>query len=130
MLVIETKEGLDKSEIKNNIIWADFVLDETVAELENNNMLYADEFEGSKKTFPGLKDDGTKIIVYSANYLKDKNYSELIVNSNIKNLTGRVVKAGGNWSVVKSVENNVLQLWGNFSAVTEIQILPSYALKN
>lgn len=130
MLVIETKEGLDKSVIKNNIIWAEFVLDETVAELENNSMLYADEFKGGKESSPQLKDDGMTLTVYSANYNKDKNYSDLIVNKDNKNLIGRVVKAGGNWSVIKSVENNVLQLWGNFSAVTEIQVLPSYKLKN
>lgn len=130
MLVIETKEGLDKSVIKNNIIWADFVLDETVAELKNNNMLYADKFEGNKKTFPGFKDDGTIITVYSANYNKDKNHSDLLVNSEIKNLTGRVIKADKKWSVIKSFENKVLQVWGNFSAVSEIQILPSYTLKN
>jgi hypothetical protein len=130
MLVIETKEGLDKSVIADNIIWADFVLDETVAELNNNNMLYTDKFEGSKKAFPGFKDDGMRITVYSANFNKDKNYTELILNRNIKNLIGRIVKADGKWSVVKSFENKVLQLWGNFSAITEIQILPSYELIN
>lgn len=126
MLVIETKEGLGKSIIKNNIIWAGFILDETIAELENNQVFYTDEFEGGKELSRQLKDDGMTLTVYSANYNKDKNYSELIVSGNSQNLIGRVVKIGGNWSVVKSFENNVLQLWGNFSAVTQIQILPSY----
>jgi len=61
MLVIETKEGLDKSVIKDNLIYADFILDETVAEVKNNMMLYADKFKGNKKIFLKIKNDGNVI---------------------------------------------------------------------
>ncbi|MDZ7721783.1 MAG: right-handed parallel beta-helix repeat-containing protein [candidate division KSB1 bacterium] len=52
MLVIETKDYLDKTVIRNNIIWADFVLQETVAEIHDNYMLQAEKFKGNKNEFP------------------------------------------------------------------------------
>ncbi|MFA3782231.1 right-handed parallel beta-helix repeat-containing protein [Melioribacteraceae bacterium 4301-Me] len=129
MLVIETKESLGKSLIKNNIIWADFVLDQTIADVQNNNLLDADSFNGNQKLTPEFKDDGLLLLVYSAYFVKDKNYSELIVNNNsIPNLIGRIVKSDDKWSIVKSYKDNTLQIWGNFSGVTQIQVLPTYTL--
>ncbi len=129
MLVIETKEYLGKSIIKNNIIWADFVLDQTIADVVNNVLLNADSFYGNRKSVPKFKDDGLFLSVYSAYFVKDKNYSELIVNNNSSsNLVGKIVKSNDKWSVVKSCKDNILQIWGNYSGVTQIQIIPSYTL--
>lgn len=130
MLVIETKEYLDKTIIKDNFIWADFTLDETEAVLENNYMLDADKHPGNINKPLELNNDGVELTVLSAYYLKDKNHTELIVAFDVKDdLTNRIIKSGDKWSVVKSHSNGVIQIWGNFSAITSLQVLPTYTLK-
>lgn len=134
MLVIETKEGLGKTVINNNVIWADFTLDETVAEVSDNYMFRLGNLENNKNAFPGLLDDGLQLKVYSANFLKNKNYSELIISANnqlsqavVKN---RIVKSKDKWGIVKSYDNNVLQVWGDFYGTVSIEVLPTYTLRN
>jgi hypothetical protein len=132
MLVIETKEGLGKTVITNNVIWADFSLDETDADVFDNIMLNAGDYEGNTGDFTGLIEDGFELHVYSAYYIRDKNYSELIISdSNLDRYTfdTRIVKADNTWSVVKSHKNNLLQVWGDLSGVTTIRVLPTYRLR-
>jgi hypothetical protein len=106
-------------------------LDETVVVLENNNMLYADEFPGNVKKRPKFIEDGLELPVLSAYFLRAKNYSELIINNtSLTDLTGRIIKSDGKWSIVQSHKNNVIKLWGNFSKVTSIYVLPTYKLEN
>lgn len=134
MLVIETKEGLDKSTIEGNVIWADFVLNETEADVKNNKMLYADEYEGNEKKLPAFSDDGFEAIVYSGYYNKSAGYSELVIQASSEleegDMIDRIVNKGSEWGVVKSYENNMLQVWGNFSAASSITVLPTYTLRN
>ncbi|KUG25589.1 hypothetical protein ASZ90_004585 [hydrocarbon metagenome] len=130
MLVIETKEYLDKTIIKDNFIWADFTLDETEAVIENNNMLDADKYPGNINKPLVLNNDGIELSILSAYYLKDKNHTELITAFDVKDdLVNRIIKSGDKWSVVKSHKNGVIQIWGNFSAITSLQVLPTYTLK-
>lgn len=130
MLVIETKEYLDKTIIKDNFIWAYFTVYETEALVENNYMLNADKFPGNINKPLDLNNDGIELRVLSAYYLKDKIHTELIAAFNVNDdLTNRIIKSGDRWSVVKSHKNGVIQLWGNFSAITSLQVLPTYTLK-
>lgn len=132
MLVIETKEGLGKSHIHDNLIWAEFNWSETDAELKNNNMLHAEDYPGNYSKFPDFVDDGKEIEILSSYYFKGAGYSEIIVNrdneSISNNVDGRVVQIDSAWGVIKSYDKNVLQVWGNFSAVTSINILPTYTI--
>jgi hypothetical protein len=132
VLVIETKEGLDKTIITNNIIWADFTLDGTEADVFDNIMLHAGNFEGNTDDFPGLIDDDFELPVYSAYYVREKHYSELIISDSKldhRRLDTRIVKASKTWSVVKSNRDNRLQVWGDLSGVTSITVLPTYTLR-
>jgi hypothetical protein len=134
MLVIETKDYLDQTLIKNNIIWADFVLQETVAEIRDNYMFQADKFEGNKNKFPGFLDNGINFSVLSASYRKAENYSELVIqdarNVLSENLSDRIVNAEGRWGVVKNCDDHILRVWGDFSRVTSIRILPTFTLNH
>lgn len=133
MLLIETKEGLGKSHIYDNLIWADFYWNETDAELKNNNMLHAEAYPGNYSDFPDFMNDMEDVEILSSYFLKGSGYSELILNGDeaalTKNVAGRVVNSNSHWGVVKSFENNVLQVWGNFSAATSIKILPTYTIR-
>lgn len=133
MLVSETKDYLDKTIIKNNVIWSDFSLNGTIAEIEDNRMLSSDFSDKNKNEFNGFIDDSFDIDVYSAYYLKSEGYSELIINTTDELLNNqflhRVVNHNSNWGIVKAYKDNLLQVWGDFSAVTSVKILPTYTLK-
>ncbi|MCB9210429.1 MAG: hypothetical protein H6610_09520 [Ignavibacteriales bacterium] len=132
MLVIETKKGLGKTTIKDNIIWADFTHSQTEADFINNRIYNFSENKMNQSIAPSFIDDGIELQVLSSYYLKKQNYSELIINNNQKNqlggLTNRIVRSINKWSLIKSFRNNVIQIWGDFSNVTNIQILPTYTL--
>ncbi|MBD3386184.1 DUF1565 domain-containing protein [candidate division KSB1 bacterium] len=132
MLVIESKDYLDQTLIKNNIIWADFVLRETVAEIYDNYMLQASKYDGNKNEFPGFLDNGIDLSVLSACYRKAENYSELVIQDGREllpeNLSDRIVNAEGRWGVVKNYDNHILEVWGDLSRVTSIKILPTFTL--
>ncbi len=132
MLFIETKAGLKPGVIHDNIIWANLTVDTEVA-IENNNFIN-DTIGGSNyhKDF-SFRDDMTRLKVISSVYRPRAYFSTLtIIGDNLEPgiLRNRVVKTGRRWSVVIDNDANTLRLWGNFSAETEITILPTYTVKN
>jgi hypothetical protein len=141
ILVIETKDYLDKTIIKNNIIGGGIYLNETIAEVKNNYLRYPTpsgsesvEFVDNKQIMPPLKKDGLTLSVYSAYYLRDKHYTELIVQADRPykkgELQNRVVNVNGQWSVIRTNDEYSFTLWGNFSASSLLTILPTYTLMN
>ena len=131
MLVIETKDYLDKTYIKDNIILADFVLNETIAEIENN-IMKEKIIEEDNSDIPDFVNDEILLTVMSSYYLKSEGISEMVIQSlgnNIYELENRIVNSGKNWGVIKSFNHNMLQVWGNFSGITSLNVLPTYTLK-
>lgn len=131
-LFIETKEGLEKGIIENNLLWADY--DQQVdADVKNNNMLYVVEGNGNYSKTPQFIDDGFEIRSVSTNYKRQNLYTLITTpNLNLKKnqLLNRAVKAGNKWGVIKSNDANTILVWGNFMGDVNFTILPTYTLAN
>jgi len=129
-LFIETKEGLEKGIIENNLLWADYSL-KVAADVRNNNMLYVAEGDGNYHKPPKFINDGFEITSLSTNY-KRQDYSTLVYlgNSNFENdqLANRVVKAGDKWGVIKSNTATTITVWGNFLGQVNFTVLPTYSM--
>jgi hypothetical protein len=130
MLFIETKEGLEPSRIEHNIIWADYSQDAPAAVRDNNmKSAFADSLNFSKP--PVFLDDQTVLPVFSACFFPKKGYSEIYLGDRRLApdiLINRIVKSGDNWGVVKSNKEATMVVWGAFSAITEITVLPTYTI--
>jgi len=129
-LFIETKEGLEKGTIENNILWADY--DQQIdADVKNNNMYDLVEGNGNYHNPPQFVDDGFEIISLSTNYTP-QNFSTLITVADLRlkknQLANRVIRAGERWGVIKSNSTNTISVWGNFIGVVKITVMPTYTL--
>lgn len=130
-LLVETKEGLKPCVVKDNIIWADYKQN-VEAEVSNNNMKYQVKDEDNYSKIPKFKNNGLNLTLASSNYFSKKSFTVLmLLNKKFaeNELVNRVVKIGERWSVVKSNESNLIELWGNFAGETTITILPTYKIK-
>lgn len=127
-ILIETKEGLEKSFVANNIIWGDLNID-APAEFSNNNTR---KIIGGKDNFSKdplfIKDSFRMEPILTA--FNNMNQTTYLLTSNSKykenELVGRVVKAGNKWSVVKANSNNSIELWGDLSGELEVFVLSSF----
>jgi hypothetical protein len=125
LLFVETKEGLQQSNIRNNIIWADFDL-RTNANTEDNILRDVDNLEGN---ISAIKHDFIKIQALSVGYNRSQHNSTVYcTDTQLKEniLVNRVVKAGEMWSVVKTNDSNTITIWGDLSGEIEFTILPTY----
>lgn len=127
-ILIETKEGLGKSFVTNNIIWGDLNID-APAEFSNNNS--RKEISGNNNFFndPLFIKDSFRLepIVTAFNNLNQTTYL-LISNYSYKEneLVGRVVKAGNKWSVIKANKGKSIEVWGDLSGELEVFVLASF----
>jgi hypothetical protein len=127
-LLIETKQGLRPSVIRNNLIWANLsILTEAI--VEKNNL--KTEFPGvdNYSLEPHFVKDFIELQVFFSNFSRWEYCTVLHTNnlpSTTENLKHRIVKAGNNWSVVKDFEVNSVTVWGDFSGETHLTVLPTY----
>ncbi len=127
-ILIETKEGLGKSSVANNIIWGDLNID-APAEFYNNNsrikLSGTDNISGD----PVFVKDSFRFEPISSSFNNINQTSTLFLsNSGFRNnqLAGRVVKAGDKWSVIKTNNGNSIEVWGDLSGELEIFVLSSF----
>ena len=81
---------------------------------------------------PVFMDDQVVLPVFSACFFPKKGYSELYLGDRRLApdiLINRIVKSGDHWGVVKSNNEAAMVVWGKFSAVAEIIVLPTYTPK-
>jgi hypothetical protein len=131
-LHVETKEGLQKCIIRNNLLWGEFDLQvETV--IENNNMRELHTGTGNISRRPKFREDVKNFYAYSVNYSRSKMTSDIFV-SNGKlipgTLIGRVIKVGDHWTVVRQNSVDVLTVYGDYSGEIGFTLLPGYDLIN
>jgi hypothetical protein len=127
-ILIETKEGLGKSYVANNIIWGDLNIDAPV-EFSNNNSRKELTGKNNISKDPLFVKDSFRIepILTAFNNMNQTTYL-FISNSKFKEneLIGRVVKAGNKWSVVKANTKENIEIWGDLSGELDVLILSSF----
>ena len=124
-LLVETKEGLAPSTFERNIVFGSFKLDTEAAVRAS---LFRDGFpgEGNVRGTPVFVDDGMDLRVVVATWSRRDFRSILQVTGASGDLAGRVVVSGGRWGVVDEYADGRLSVWGDFSAVTRLTVLPTY----
>jgi len=127
--LIETKEGLQASAIKNNILWGGFHLG-IAATVSGNNM--KEKMEGNTTSTPNFINDWMEIKAEAASY-NPKTFVTSIVTSgaNLKTneLVNRIVRTHDQWGVVNSNDCNSIEIWGDFAGSVNFTVLPTYRLK-
>lgn len=129
-ILIETKEGLGKSFVGNNIIWGDLNIDAPAEIYNNNSRIKLSGTENISKD-PVFNKDTFRIEPISSSFNNINQTTTLFLsNSGFKDnqLTGRVVKAGEKWSVVRSNTRDHVELWGDFSGELEVFVLSSFQI--
>ncbi len=113
VLLVETKEGLKPSRLKNNIILGSFKFD-TAATVTDS--LFRDGFpgDGNIEGAPTFIDDGLQLTVQSSSYSTSNFYTTVHLSASIdvESLDDRVVISGKRWGVVRSFEGDKRTFWG------------------
>lgn len=131
--IIETKETLGKTSVKNNVIGDNVIWSETRAEFSSNYFAKIVNIPGKHLTFPVFIDDSIELLIVSANYYRAEKISHLLIASsdriNLQELRNRIVHSENKWSVIKDAGPNHLELWGDFRGITKLRVLPTYTPK-
>tara|TARA_R110002049_G_scaffold1537_4_gene11871 strand:+ start:24689 stop:26335 length:1647 start_codon:yes stop_codon:yes gene_type:complete len=127
-LFIETKKGLLPGEIKNNLIWGDFLLDVNPSVSDNIIKGKLDSL-GAQFKVPKFANDGGIFPVISLNVNKKELKTEVLIDGEKfkeNSLVNRVVRSGNKWGVIKSNSDTYITIWGNLYGAESIQLLPTY----
>ena len=128
-LLVETKEGLKPCIVKDNVIWADYKQGEGInPEVKDNNMLSPADGNYSRPVH--FINDALTSTIAGVNYNSRKNITRFVLLEDKFDegaLTGRVVKVGDKWSVVKYNKGRVMEVWGDFVLATDVRIMPTYS---
>jgi hypothetical protein len=130
-LFIETKVGLKPGIIKDNVIWANFML-ETPATVINNNIKSNKAEQQNYSRIPEFKDDGYELSVLSANFNSLTHTTEILLEKShipVGNLINRIVMADQKWGLVKFKEQDVLHIWGDITGELKLNLVPTYTAK-
>ena len=127
VLFIETKDGLEASRFRGNIVGGAF---EFAAPATVEDTLFRDGLSGSGnlKGEAALIDDGLVLAVVSSTYSPATMQTSLRLAAPLTEdgLQNRVVVSGDRWGVVESTAGQVLTLWGDLSGAKRVSMLPSY----
>lgn len=128
-----TSEGLKPSIIEGNRFFGPFRL-KTEAIIKDNFILDITDKDSNYR--PDLWNDWIHLdadSVYYDNYrVREVYMTRLFVSSGNfcpNALVNRVVKAGDQWSMVKSNTEQTIEVWGDLNDVVSFDILPTYRLK-
>jgi len=129
-LFVETKEGLLPGKITDNVLWGDVKI-LTGVPVTNCNVRGGYPGESNISETPNFNNDRLILHADAVGYERKKFYTTVsIFNSDlpISELTGRVVRAGQKWGVVRSNDKNILTVWGDLSGEIVFTVLPTYRL--
>lgn len=131
-LLIETKADLGKNYVTNNIIWGNMNVD-APSVFSTNDLKFIRSGKDNFSKDPLFKNDGMKIFPIGVSFDNSRYETNLYVSGlNLKpnSLKGRVIYAGKSWGVVKSNDENNIELWGNFSGQLEFYIVQTLTLSS
>lgn len=129
-LLIETKEGLGKNYVSNNIIWGNINVD-APSEFSFNDIKEYYPGEENFNCDPSFKNDEIKINPISVSFDNTRYLTNLFVsglNLTPNSLKGRIVYADGVWGVVESNNKNNIELWGDFTGKLDFLVLQTLSL--
>jgi hypothetical protein len=127
-----SSEGLKPSVIRDNRIWGPFEVETQV--IKANNFI-REESKQKKVQFPNIKRDWLQLnadAVYYGLHIKRQIFTTKIFISTAdfipQELVNRVVRAGDRWGVVKSNDEQMIEVWGDLTGCVLFSILPTYRL--
>jgi hypothetical protein len=130
-ILIETKEGLGKSSVINNIIWGSLYID---APSEFSNNVMKEKYEGNNiYKDPHFIDDALTFHPIAVSYESTRNFTNIYLsglNLTPNSLVRRIVRVGNSWGVVKSNDANNIEIWGDFTDGLEFFVLQSLSLSS
>ncbi len=129
-LFIETKEGLKRSVIQNNLLWADVDI-QTPVTLRYCNSRSNLDGEGNFSAEPGFRNDWIGLTAAASNYSRNYHLTEIYIPDakfSANALANRVLKSGDHWGVIHANDENYIRVWGDFSGAISYILLPTYHL--
>ncbi len=124
--IVETKQGLGPSKLINNIIWAPMVVEAPVV-ISHCNLKEPREGEGNISRMPEFVKDGISLAVESTRCDDQQFSTYLRIRGGVpgRHLVGRAVESQGKWSVVRSIDEHGLTVWGDFDGSRELRFPPT-----
>ncbi len=129
-LFVETKAGLRKGKIVNNIILGRFDLQ--VEAMVSKNLLPSPAAENNLSGEPLFIDDWLEIKAEKVTFDPTRAITEIYSSRATFSpdaLVGRVVHAGGKWGVVETNTIRSIRIWGDLSGEVHFFVLPTYHLR-
>lgn len=117
--------------LTNNILLDKPSLNDNVATLENNTFIINENLK-SKENFVKFIDDSFTLNSISSKFNPATYTTTLIINTDTLqnlNLKNRVIKADSQWTVIKKVGKNYIEVWGNLQDAVFLYIFPTYKIK-
>jgi len=124
----EEPQSLKIDEIANNIFWGNLT---TQRRLPINHSIIRDGYPGSENLSqqPRFLKDQLNLHMQKATFDAQRLTTRVLVSSDhlpLRLHPGRVVHADDRWGVVDSCQDGKLTLWGDFSKISKLEILPSF----
>ncbi len=126
-------EGLQPSVIRDNRIWGSFEVKTQV--VQSDNYIH-EESESRLIQPPQIETDRMQIhadaVYYGAHIVKQIYTTKIFVYSatfDRNELVNHVVKTGDRWGVVKSNDEQMIEVWGDLTGEFSFVILPTYRRK-
>ncbi len=128
-----SSEGLKPSMIRDNRIYGSFDVKTQVVQYDN---YIHEERENQLVEIPQLETDRLHIhadaVYYGAHIVKQIYTTKIFLysaNFNHNELVNRVVKTSDRWGVVKSNDEQMIEVWGDLTGEISFSILPTYQVK-
>lgn len=130
LIFIETKEGLEPSTFRRNIVVGAVEYD-TQASVTDSLFLEGFPGEGNLTGAPEFIADSMQIDVFGFRSSAPDRLVTLLVPEDqaTPGLVGRVVQSGPNWGVIRSAGDGAIEIWGSFDSVTSLSVLPTFRPK-
>ena len=125
-------KGLKPSIIKNNRFFGSFDVQTEV--IKGDNYILSDSSEVNLEK-PKIMSEWTELksdAVYYGLHLRRDIFTTMLFfyteNFEPNQFVGRVLKAGNRWSVIKSNDQHLIEVWGDLTGYIEITLFPTYHL--
>ncbi len=130
LIFIETKEGLEPSTFRRNIVVGAVEYD-TEATVTDSLFLEGFRGEGNLAGAPEFIADSQRLDVFGVRSSGNDRITTLLVPEDQAraSLDGRVVQSGDDWGVIRRAGNGEVEIWGSFENPTALNVIPTFRPK-